>query len=58
MVHLQGLHERYGEDGMFVFAISMSPDRERAREWNRELGLTYPVFDGEGSALGDRLAYG
>jgi hypothetical protein len=58
MVHLQSFHERYGKDGLFVFAISMAPDRDIARDWNRELGLTYTVFDGHASPLGERLAYG
>jgi hypothetical protein len=58
MVHLQRFHERYGAQGLFVFAISMAPDPDEAREWNRELGLAFTVFDGHGSALGERLAYG
>ena len=58
MVHLQSFQERYGKDGLLVFAISMEPDRAKARGWNRELGLTYIVFDGDGSALGERLAFG
>jgi hypothetical protein len=36
----------------------MEPDRDRARGWNEELGLSFTVFDGHGSALGERLAYG
>jgi hypothetical protein len=58
MVHLQDLHQRYGDEGLFVFAISMAPDPDEARDWNRERGLTYTVFDGHGSELGERLAYG
>jgi hypothetical protein len=58
MVHLQGFHERYEKDGLFVFAISMEPKTGKAQESNRELGITYTVFDGYGSALGERLAYG
>lgn len=58
MVHLQRFHERYGDEGLFVFAVSMEPDRGRAGAWNRELGVTYTVLDGHGSALGERLAYG
>ena len=58
MVHLQDLHERYEKDGLFVFAISMAPDAAKAQQGNRELGLSYTVFDGHGSALGERLAYG
>lgn len=58
MVHLQNFHERYEKDGLFVFAISMSPGPAEAERWNRELGLDYTVFDGRGSALGERLAYG
>ena len=58
MVHLQRFHERYGKDGLFVFAISMESDPKKALNWNRELGLTYTVLDGHGSELGERLAYG
>lgn len=58
MVYLQKLHERHAEEGLFVFAISMHPDPEEARRITRELGVTYPVFDGTDSELGRRYAYG
>ena len=58
MVDLQALHERYGEEGLLVFVISMAPDPSTALDWNRENGITYTVFDGNGSAIGERLAYG
>ena len=54
MVHLQNFHERHVDEGLFVFAIAMEPDREKARGWNRRLGVTYTVFDGHGSALGQK----
>jgi hypothetical protein len=58
MVDLQQFKERSEADGLFVFAISMEPDPEKAKAWNRELGVTYPVFDGRNSELGERFAYG
>lgn len=58
MVHLQRFHEKYASAGIFVFAISMEGDRDKAREFGRKSGISYPVFDGHGSELGARLAYG
>jgi hypothetical protein len=58
MVHLQDLHKRYDRDGLFVYAIAMHDDVEAARRMNRELGVTYPVFNGKDSRLGERYAYG
>jgi hypothetical protein len=58
MVHLQKLHERYAKDGLQVFAIAMLPDREKVHQFNKELGITFPVFYGYGSDLGKRYAYG
>jgi hypothetical protein len=58
MVHLQTMQERYGSDGLLVFAISMEPDPVKARNFNKELGVTYPVFNGYASELGERFAYG
>jgi hypothetical protein len=58
MVHLRRFHEAYAGRGLFVYAISMHPDLEAARRLTREMGVTYPVFDGRGSALGERYAYG
>jgi hypothetical protein len=58
MVHLQKFHERYGKNGLLVFAISMFPYPEQARKATEQLGITYPVFDGHGSDLGKQYAYG
>ncbi len=58
MVHLQKLHEKYGRDGLFVYAIAMLPGQEKDRKLTQELGVTYPVFYGVGSDLGKRYAYG
>jgi len=58
MVHLQKFHEEHAKDGLLVFAIAMHPKREVARELTRELGVTYPVFDGLDSDLGRLYAYG
>jgi len=58
MVHLQKIHEQLSSRGVFVFAISMSPDADQARQSTRELGVTYPVFQGFGSELGRLYAYG
>lgn len=58
MVHLQRFHEKYSGSGILVFAISMESDSIKARAIGREMGLTYPVFDGQGSDLGARYAYG
>ena len=58
MVHLQAFHEKYGKDGLQVFAICMLDDVESARKTTKAKGWTFPVFDGNGSALGARLAYG
>jgi hypothetical protein len=41
-----------------VFAIAMLPDREKVQQFNKELGITFPVFYGYGSDLGKRYAYG
>lgn len=58
MVHLQELHERFGDRGLCVFVVSMAPEPAEAKRWNAELGVTYPVLDGHASELGERLAYG
>lgn len=58
MVHLQKIHESHAEDDLLVFVIAMHPEREIARELTRELGVTFPVFDGLGSELGRLYAYG
>jgi len=58
MARLQKLHERHAKDGLLVFAVSMLPDAQRARERSRDLGVTYPVLQGYGSDLGRRYSYG
>jgi hypothetical protein len=58
MVHLQKLHDRYQKNGLLVFVISMEPDPTKARQWNADLGVTYPVLNGHGSDMGERYAYG
>jgi hypothetical protein len=58
MVYLQKLHQQYSKEALFVFAISMHPSPQTARELTRKLGVTYPVFNGQGSDLGKRYAYG
>jgi hypothetical protein len=58
MVHLQKFHERYAKDGLQVFVISMHPDAKEARKLTKELGVTYPVFNGYESDLGRLYAYG
>lgn len=58
MVYLQRLHERYSKDGLFVFAISMHPNPQKAHELTGQLGVTYPVLNGYGSDVGKRYAYG
>ena len=55
MVHLQKLHEKYGKDGLLVFGIGIHPE---AQELTKKLGLTYPVFQGEGSDFAMRYAFG
>jgi hypothetical protein len=58
MVHLQKFHEKYGNQGLQVFAISMHPDSGEARKLTAELGVTFPVFNGHDSELGKLFAYG
>lgn len=58
MVHLQKFHEEYAEEGLQVFVIAMHSDPEEARKLTRELGVTFPVFDGRGSELGEQYAFG
>lgn len=58
MVHLQRFHEAFEQAGLIVYAICMNPDLDMARERTRELRITYPIFDGKGSEIGDRYAYG
>ena len=58
MGYLEKLYQQYGKDGLLVFAIAMHPTLEKARELTRELGVTYPVFNGHESVLGKHYAYG
>jgi len=58
MVHLQKFHEKYADQGLQVFVISMHPDPKEARKLTGALKATYPIFNGYGSDLGKRYAYG
>jgi len=58
MVQLQKLHERYGKDGLLVFTVALHPRLEAARALTRELGVTYPVFEGHGSDLEKLYGFG
>ena len=58
MVHLQKLHDKYAKDGLLVFAIAVHPKAEKGRELTKELGITYPVFQGAGSDLAKQYAFG
>ncbi len=58
MKFLQRLSEKYGDEGLFVFAIAMHPDPQTTPQITRDLGVTYPVFSGYGSQLGEQYAYG
>ncbi|MDA0768084.1 MAG: hypothetical protein O3A92_14840 [Verrucomicrobia bacterium] len=58
MVHLQKFHERYAADGLFVYTIAMLEERDKVQEITRELAVTFPIFWGVGSELGDRFAFG
>jgi len=58
MGHLQTLHEKYGARGLAVFAINMLGDVDRARAITEEHGWSFPIFNGVGSELGRRYAYG
>lgn len=46
------------KDGLLVFAVAMLDEVDEARATTREKGWTFPIFDGVGSVLGDRFAYG
>ena len=58
MVHLQKLHELFAKNGVQVFAVAMLPDRGQVQKLDKELGITFPVFFGQGSDLGKRYAFG
>lgn len=58
MVHLQKLHDKYAKDGLLVFAIAVYPKVEKGRKLTKELGITYPVFQGAGSDLAKQYGFG
>lgn len=58
MVHLQKWQDMYEKSGLFVFTIAMHEDLELARRISREKGFRYPIFNGVGSAVGEKYAYG
>jgi peroxiredoxin len=58
MVQLQKLHEKYGKDGLLVFTVALHPRPEAAKALTRELGVTYPVFEGHGSDLEKQYGFG
>lgn len=58
MVHLQRLYEKYEDDGLLAFAIAMAPERDVAERLTRELDITFPIFWGTGSELGEQYAFG
>ncbi len=58
MVQLQKLHEKYGKDGLLVFTVALHPRPEAAKAMTRELGVTYPVFEGHGTDLEKQYGYG
>ena len=58
MGHLQKLHEKYAKDGLLVFAIAIFPNVKQARVITQNLGVTYPVFNGNDADLSKRYAYG
>jgi peroxiredoxin len=58
MVQLQKLHEKYAKDGLLVFTVALHPKPEAAKALTRELGVTYPVFEGHGSDLETQYGFG
>jgi len=58
MGQLEKLHEKYANDGVFVFTIALHPKPEEAKATTRKLGVTYPVFEGHGSDLEKQYGYG
>jgi hypothetical protein len=58
MVHLQKLHEKYAKDGLLVFAIALHPKEKEAQDLTKKLGVTYPVFQGDGSDLAKQYGFG
>lgn len=58
MGHLQKLYEKYAKDGLLAFAIVIFPNVKQAWVIAQNLGVTYPVFNGNESDLSKRYAYG
>jgi peroxiredoxin len=58
MGHLQKIHEKYAKDGLLVFAIAIFPNVKQAGLITQNLGVTYPVFNGNETDLAKRYGYG
>ena len=58
MGHLQKLYEKYAKDGLQVFAIAIFPNVPQARVITNNLGVTYPVLNGNDTDLAKRYGYG
>ena len=58
MGHLQKIHEKYAKDGLLVFAIAIFPNIKQARVMTQNLGVTYPVFNGNETDLAKHYGYG
>jgi len=58
MGHLQKLHDKYGDKGLFVYVIAVHANPKEARRLTRELRVTYPVFEGTQAELTKCYAYG
>ena len=58
MVHLQRFNEKYAKDGLLVFAISLHPDSSEAQKLTKDIGVSYVVLQGFGSALAEQYGYG
>ena len=58
MGHLQKLYEKYAKDGLLAFAIVIFPNVRQGRRITQNLGVTYPVFNGNEADISKRYAYG
>jgi hypothetical protein len=58
MGHLQKIHEKYARDGLLVFAIAIFPNVKQAGVITKNLGVTYPVLNGNETDLAKRYGYG
>lgn len=58
MGHLQEFHEKYGREGLLVFAIGVNEVIAEIRRITKEKGWTFAIFNGVGSALVKQYAYG